>query len=77
MKWQELETYRKIFIMKCNECKHYERLKESDSYLPEDEEGECAEIASQIDIEVTAGFNGGYVSKIEVKHDFFCAAFET
>jgi hypothetical protein len=63
--------------MKCKDCKHWTRSKESDRYLPEDELGTCgASFGEKVAIEVEAGWNGGYVSKIETDHDFFCANHE-
>ena len=63
--------------MKCGECKHWKRLIISDRFLPEDEVGLCEGLLNdKVEIEVKAGWDGGYVDSIETKHDFFCANYE-
>jgi hypothetical protein len=61
-------------IMKCSECKHWQRLKISDQFLAEDEVGKCDGLLFDgIEIELKTGCDGGYIDVIETKHDFFCA----
>ena len=63
--------------MRCRDCKHWTRLKDSDKFLPEDEIGECTGLmlTGDVEIEIKAGYDGGYINSIETNRDFFCKNF--
>ncbi len=63
--------------MECKTCIHWTRTKESDHYLPEDEDGICSGLqGDNCIIEVYAGWDGGGVGDITTGHDFYCANYE-
>lgn len=73
-----MESPKERVVMCCSNCKYWTRLSISDQWLPEDAEGECEGLTiKNVDIELKTGWDGGYVERIETKHDFFCANFDT
>ncbi len=54
--------------MRCDKCEHWERKSSID--------GKCAVFfGSKVEIQVSAGWDGGFVSAVLTEPDFFCAAF--
>jgi len=63
--------------MRCDTCKKWTWLKESNQYLPEDSVGICDGLPGEgMDIEISAGWDGGIVERIETKCSFFCAYYD-
>jgi len=64
--------------MRCDKCKYWTASKDNHYYLPTDAAGECSKLFDHdnVDIQVEAGWGGGYVSKIETKCSFYCANFK-
>jgi len=68
---QGWEDSRKI---SCRTCKKW-KLDKTVGYLPEDEMGECSGLygCDEIEYYLTTGWDGGYISEVETKANFFCA----
>ena len=54
----------------CQNCKHW-IVKEEERYI-DFNYGHCKEVGDKIEIEIVAGWEGGYVKKIETEYDFSC-----
>jgi hypothetical protein len=63
--------------MTCKECKHWGDFKTWKPVTREAAtEGRCSELQYRLEIDISAGWNGGVVNTIYTDHDFFCAYFE-
>ena len=68
--------------MRCDECKHWEADSFSKTQLKGHKDlwsGVCSGLTCgeyDVDIDVTAGWDGGCVGDITTDCDFFCANFE-
>lgn len=64
-------------IPRCDACKHWTPCSSNSYLLPDDFTGVCSGMPSdKIEFIVKAGWNGGYVSAIETRCDFFCGLCE-
>jgi hypothetical protein len=64
--------------MKCGTCEFWKPSEYNKHFLPSDFIGECGGLLrkNNVDIEINAGWDGGYVSRIETGIDFFCANYK-
>ena len=61
--------------MRCDRCIFWKETFHAE-WNADESIGTCSEIGCKIDIEISAGWEGGIVSNIETEGGFFCAAFK-
>ena len=68
--------------IKCKDCEHWKptenKIYVGPKYDLEKTIGICSELnySECVDINISAGWDGGYVEKITTTENFFCAAFK-
>ena len=67
----------------CLNCEHWEGKREIDTETPlqpfdkEWRDGACYRIKALLDVDVNAGWEGGYVDRIKTPASFGCVAFKS
>ncbi len=65
--------------IRCIDCQHWNGNREIDPEYPlkpvrdEHRDGECSELHSELHIELTTGWDGGFVNAIRTVATFWCA----
>jgi hypothetical protein len=65
--------------MRCDKCENWIPDDYNNKYFsPADFQGECTGLkgSDMIDFTIRSGWDGGYLSEIETRCDFFCACFK-